>query len=144
MITIAILRNDGGVSFRQVMDDDCDINIEIEKYNNEPMALPAVKWKIIDPASIPADRTFRKAFTLDGSIDLSKAKEVTHEIRRSQRAKEFAPFDDIIAKKIPGVLEAEAEAARVDIRNKYAVIQIKVDTATSPEDLKACLKECGY
>lgn len=55
-------------------------------------------------------------------INIDKAKAIAHEKRREARAAEFAPHDEVIAKRIPGVAEADAEAARQAIREKYAVI----------------------
>lgn len=72
-------------------------------------------------------------------INLSKAKNIGHDLRRDARAKEFAPYDEIVAKQIPGVSLIAAEAARQAIREKYAVIQIKVDAASTPEEIKQAL-----
>lgn len=73
-------------------------------------------------------------------INLDKAKSIAHNMRRAKRAEEFAPHDDVIAKRIPGTAEADAEAARVAIRAKYAAIQIAIDGASTPEDIKLALE----
>lgn len=72
-------------------------------------------------------------------INLDKAKAIGHDIRRAKRAEEFAPLDDIIAKQIPGKNPADVEAARQEIRDKYAGIQDAIDAATDPEEIKAAL-----
>lgn len=72
-------------------------------------------------------------------INLDKAKAVGHEIRRAQRSAEFAPHDEVIAKRIPGVAMDEAEAARQAIRDKYAQVQIAIDAASTPEEIKVAL-----
>ena len=72
-------------------------------------------------------------------INLDKAKAIGHDIRRRARAEEFAPYDEMIAKRIPGTVEQEAEAARQAIRLKYAQIQDEIDTAQTPEQIKAAL-----
>jgi hypothetical protein len=72
-------------------------------------------------------------------INLDKAKAIGHDMRRAKRAEEFAPLDEVIAKRIPGKAEAEAEAARQAIREKYAVIQDQIDAAMTPEEIKAAL-----
>jgi len=64
-------------------------------------------------------------------INIPKAKEITHGLRRAARAAEFAPHDELIAKRIPGADDAAAEAARADIRAKYAAVQVAVDAAES-------------
>jgi hypothetical protein len=73
-------------------------------------------------------------------INLDKAKNIGHNLRRDARAKEFAPHDEIISKQIPGTFAAEAEVARQAIREKYAVIQLKIDAAITPEEIKQALK----
>lgn len=71
-------------------------------------------------------------------VNMDKAKAIGHDIRREKRAEEFAPYDDAIAKQIPGQMEG-AEAARQVIRDKYAVIQTQIDAAATPEEIKAAL-----
>lgn len=73
------------------------------------------------------------------SINITKAKAIAHDMRREARAVEFAPHDEVIAKRIPGVTEAEAEAARQAIRDKYAAVQIAIDAAATPDEIKAAL-----
>lgn len=72
-------------------------------------------------------------------IDLTKAKAIGHDMRRAARAEEFKPYDDAIAKQIPGQAEG-AEEARQAIREKYAAIQTNIDAATTPEEIKAALE----
>lgn len=72
-------------------------------------------------------------------INIDKAKAVAHDMRRAKRAEEFAPHDEVIAKRIPGTAEADAEAARQAIREKYAAIQTEIDTASTPDEIKAAL-----
>lgn len=72
-------------------------------------------------------------------IDVNKAKAIGHDMRRAARAEEFKPYDDAIAKQIPGQMEG-AEAARQAIRDKYAVMQTQIDAATTPEEIKAALQ----
>lgn len=69
-------------------------------------------------------------------INIPKAKEIAHEMRRAERAKEFAPLD--IKATIPSEAAA-AEAARQAVRDKYAVIQQNIDAAATPEEIKAAL-----
>ncbi len=72
-------------------------------------------------------------------IDITKAKVIAHDMRRAARAVEFAPHDEVIAKRIPGTAEADAEAARQAIRDKYAAVQIAIDAATTPDEIKVAL-----
>ena len=73
------------------------------------------------------------------TINLDKAKAIGHDIRRTQREAEFAPFDAIIMKQIPGNSATEAEEARQQIRFKYALIQDVIEAAETPEEIKSAL-----
>lgn len=72
-------------------------------------------------------------------INIDKAKAIGHDMRRAARAEEFKPYDDAIAKQIPGQLEG-AEAARQAIRDKYVAVQTAIDSASTPEQIKAALE----
>lgn len=69
-------------------------------------------------------------------INIEKAKNIAHEIRRAKRAEEFAPYDEVIMKQIPGNDSQVAEAARQSIREKYQEIQIEIDSSNSVDHLK--------
>lgn len=73
------------------------------------------------------------------TINIDKAKAIGHELRRAARAEEFKPYDEVIAKQIPGQAEG-AEAARQVIREKYAVVQAAIDAASTPDEIKAALE----
>lgn len=73
------------------------------------------------------------------TVNITKAKAIAHDMRRAARAAEFAPYDDVIAKQIPGADAAVAEQARSDIRLKYALIQDAIDIAATPDEIKAAL-----
>lgn len=71
-------------------------------------------------------------------INIDKAKAIGHDMRRAAREEEFKPFDDAIAKQIPGQMEG-AEAQRQAIREKYAQVQSQIDAATTPDEIKQAL-----
>ena len=71
-------------------------------------------------------------------INIDKAKVVAHDMRRAARAEEFKPYDDAIAKQIPGQAEG-AEAARQAIREKYAAMQTAIDAASTIDEIKAAM-----
>lgn len=73
------------------------------------------------------------------TINIDKAKNIAHDMRRAARAEEFKPYDEVIARRIPGLAEEEAEAARQAIRAKYAVIQADIEAAQTPEEIKEAL-----
>ena len=70
-------------------------------------------------------------------VDILKAKEIAHTKRRLARAAELAPLD--IQVTIPMYAE-QAELERQVVRDKYAVMQEKIDQAESVEDLKKVIE----
>jgi hypothetical protein len=74
------------------------------------------------------------------TINMDKAKAIGHDMRRQKREEEFAPFDAIIMKQIPGNSAVEAEASRQAIREKYALIQDVIEGATTVEEIKTALE----
>ena len=101
-----------------------------------------VAYEIVDEADIPSDRYFRDAWVMGDCCiehDLGQCRVIGHQMRRAQRNAEFAPFDEIIAKQIPGVNAVAAEEARQEIRFKYELIQETIDLATTPEEIKSAL-----
>ena len=71
------------------------------------------------------------------TIDLGKAKAITHDKRRVARSAEFAPLD--IKVSIPSEAVA-AEAARAAIRTKYAEMQAAIDAAADTATLKTIVE----
>ena len=127
----------GGVS---VIVPTGELPIEAVAAKDVPAGVP---YEIVNAADIPSDRFFRNAWVADGAavaVDLGKAKDIGHDIRRTMRAEEFAPFDEIIAKQIPGADATEAEANRQAIREKYAFIQDAINAASDPNSIKFALE----
>lgn len=73
-------------------------------------------------------------------VNMLKAKEIGHAMRRQRREEEFAPLDAIIMKQIPGKSASEAEQQRQAIRDKYGLIQQRIDSAQTPEEIKTALE----
>jgi hypothetical protein len=73
------------------------------------------------------------------TINIDKAKNIAHDIRRAARAEEFKPHDEVIMKQIPGVDAQVAEAARQAIREKYVAMQADIDSAATPDEIKQVL-----
>ena len=67
------------------------------------------------------------------TVDMTKAKEIAHDMRRQERAAEFAPLD--IKATIPAEAD-EAETARAAIRTKYETMQTDIDLAADVAALK--------
>jgi hypothetical protein len=74
------------------------------------------------------------------TVNLDKAKEIGHQMRRAQREAEFAPYDAVIMKQIPGADAKAAEEARQAIRDRYAVIQDAIDKAKTTDAIKVALE----
>jgi len=96
-------------------------------------------YKIVNTSDIPSDRTFRNAWKDDNGItvDMPKAKLISHEKRRAKRAEEFKPLD--IEATIPSMAVA-AESKRQVIRDKHAAIQNDIDLAQTAAGLKAIIE----
>lgn len=73
------------------------------------------------------------------TVNLDKAKEIVHDIRRVQRAEKFKSLD--IEATIPA-LATEAEAKRQEIRDQFAEIQEKIEAAETPDTLKHLITQC--
>ena len=102
-----------------------------------------VPYEIVNEADIPTDRYFRNAWVMGDCCvehDLDKCKEIGHQIRRQQRADEFAPLDRVISLQLPGMDMVAAEAGRQLIRNKYALIQDVIEGASTPDEIKTALE----
>jgi hypothetical protein len=102
-----------------------------------------VPYMIVENNIFPVDDIFYNAWEANFTEktiteNLEKSRVIAHEVRRSLRDEEFAPYDAIIAKQIPGETKA-AEKARVEIRAKYEAMQIALDEAKTVEDLRALL-----
>jgi len=70
-------------------------------------------------------------------VNLSRAKSIAHDARRSARAKEFAPLD--IKATIPSE-GAAAEMQRQAVREKYAAVQANIDAASDVDSVKEAIK----
>jgi hypothetical protein len=133
---IIYTNNEGGVS---VIHPTGELSIEEVAAKDVPDGIP---YEIVEDDAIPSDRTFRGAWVLGDCCvdqDLDKCKALGHDMRRAKRAEEFAPHDEVIMKQIPGNDAAVAETARQEIRSKYADMQVAIDAAESPDELKVIL-----
>ena len=74
------------------------------------------------------------------TVNIAKAKDIAHDIRRAKRTREFAPLD--IKATIPSEAAA-AEAARQAVRKKYAAMQEQIDAAATVDEIKAAIDQGG-
>lgn len=70
-------------------------------------------------------------------VNIAKAKDIAHDMRRAKRTEEFAPLD--VKATIPSEAVA-AEEARAAIRAKYATVQGNIDAAADVATLKTIVE----
>lgn len=73
-------------------------------------------------------------------VNVDKAKEIAHDLRRAIREMEFKPLDEVISKQIPGKFE-QAESKRAIIRDKYATFQTAIESVQNAEELTTIVQE---
>lgn len=120
---------------RNTIGETLTTDAEIEQRAWDKLPVDAINPVFVDESVIPTDRTFRNAWEHGGDSviqNITKAKNIAHDVRRTARSAEFAPLD--IKATIPSEAVA-AEAARQVIRNKYAAMQTAIDAATTIEQL---------
>ena len=129
--------NEGGIS---IIHPTGELSIEEVAAKDVPQG---VAYEIVEDDAIPSDRFFRGAWVANGAavaVDLGKAKDIGHDIRRTLRTEEFKPYDEVIMKQIPGVDAVAAEEARQQVRFKYALIQDAINVASTTDEIKAALE----
>ena len=99
-------------------------------------------FAIVNKEEVPVDFDFMDAWEFNEGntavvVNLNKAKEIAHEVRRRARVVEMAPLD--IKSTIPSEAAA-AEEARVAIRAKYEGVQTSIDAAADVDALKAIVE----
>lgn len=101
-------------------------------------------YQVVDSSVLPTQSMLFDAWVYDETngavVDISRAKNVAHNIRRYYRTEEMQPYDDIIAKQIPGEDADDAEAQRALIRTKYATKQTEIDACTTVEQLQTIIE----
>ena len=74
------------------------------------------------------------------TVNIDKAKVISHDKRRTARSAEFAPLDEVIMKQIPGTDAVAVEAERQAIRDKYVSLQADIDAAIDAVALKTIIE----
>ncbi len=108
--------------------------IDIDKYNDYCIGIGSTAMELT--GAITAYNFDTKQCT----YDLTKAKKLAHRKRRNRRYSEFAPYDDIVSKGIPGTTDA-AEASRVGIRSTYTSMQSEIDACSTVDEIYAILQK---
>jgi hypothetical protein len=100
-------------------------------------------FSIVNKEEVPVDFDFMDAWEFNEGntavvVNLNKAKEIAHEVRRRARIVEMAPLDT--KSTIPFEAVA-AEEARQVLRDKYAGLQADIDAATDAVALKTIMEQ---
>jgi len=74
------------------------------------------------------------------TVNIDKAKVISHDKRRTARSAEFAPLDEVIMKHIPGTDAVAVEAERALIRTKYDEMQDSINAAENVATLKTIVE----
>ena len=88
-----------------------------------------------------SDLLFRDAWDIENdnlTVNLNKAKEISHDMRRNKRAELLKPLD--VEATVPS-LAANAETQRQIIRDDFAIIQTEIDNAESVDQLKVIIAQ---
>ena len=109
MKLLTFKRPDGGISLfsvnrpgmgeKEALDaEETSLRMKSRTPNGDMVAMVPDDWIRVadtDPADLPADRTFRNAWTHDGkiSVDMTKAQEVVREHLRAAREPKLAALD---------------------------------------------------
>lgn len=137
MKLISILRNDGNVSLRGVADHK-DIAEQVAAWEKEHSAdgWKAVQFREINPADLPAHRSFRAALGVDGGINMRFAVELTKQRLRNERAPLLADLDVQYMRAIEAG-DAEKQAAVVAEKQRLRDITKLAEQCRDPQQLKA-------
>ena len=143
MKRIIYTRSDGGVS---VVIPVISLNDPKEFTEDDALAratsrlpIDAINPQVVEANQIPADRSFRNAWNHDGvsiSVDLPKAREITKERLRMERAPKLVALD---VEFMWAIEQSDAAAQNTIAAQKQTLRDITqfADTAQSLEELKA-------
>lgn len=148
MTSIVIERADGGVSIMHLIEAEAtpeSIAAEITKWE-EGSNLKAQSWHEIDPAALPADRTFRGAWIHGGAgrvtIDMDKARPIQMDRIRAARDVRLRALDIETGKAVgkgDAAAAADIEARKQALRDIPQTVDLS--KAVTPDDLKAIWPE---
>lgn len=102
-----------------------------------------VRHREIDPASVPADRTFRDAWDASLCVNMEKAREIHRNRMREARAPKLQVLDVAYVRALEG---GDAAGAQTIAAQKQTLRDVTVDpsieAASTPEELKAVWPQC--
>lgn len=144
-MNIIWLRPDGGIAITHVVNKNENLKkhaVELQRRKDVPR-----DWIVkATGITLPVDRLFRNAWRISDQeikVALMEAKKIAHSRRRSKRSVAFAPYDEIVAKQIPGTGLEAAETERQKIRGVDAVNQSSLNAASNEDELRATMDNIG-
>lgn len=127
----AVERKDGGVSIMQTSEDPQSC---INQWSEADRAA-VVAVRPIKKASIPADRTFRNAWTADLQVDMAKARDIWRDRMREARTPKLAGLDLEQVRAGPDANKwREIEDKKQPLRDVTA--DPAIEAAKTPDELK--------
>jgi len=131
----------GGVSIL-IPAPNAGLTIEEIAAKDVPAGTP---YRIVDASEVPADRTFRNAWTHDEAgikVDMVKARDIHRDRLRALRAPKLAALDveyirAVESKDVP--LQADIAAHKQALRDVTA--DPAIDNASTPEELAAAISK---
>lgn len=139
MRVFSLKHADGSVAIMHLV-DGADLNEAVRKFSQSSF-IP-VEVSPLDPAAIPADRTYRNAWTrgLGGPIvhDMAKAKEIHRDKLRAARKTALLALDTEVSKALARGDAATASAHETDRqRLRDVTADPRIANAQTVEQLKA-------
>jgi hypothetical protein len=134
MNIIAHRNNDGSVSITTPI-ANCGLTFKQILAKDIPKG---AVYAVMKQDDLPKNRLFRNSWELTNDAvgvvfeNLTKAKNIAHEIRRAKRDNELKPLDLLAT--IPTQAD-KAEKDRQVVRDKYTVMQTKIDACINTDEL---------
>lgn len=138
MKQLILYENDeGGISI--VIPVEIDMSVEEVASRSVPIGK---SYRIVDECKVPSDRTFRKAWKPDLSIDMTKALEIKKEHLREMRRPLLQELDISFLRYIEsGDLPRAAAVAKQKQALRDITNDARLYQASSPEELKTCIPD---
>jgi hypothetical protein len=134
---------DDGRNVRQAPTDEA-ITAEIARSAFDPEKSPVRGWTRVQPHEVPADRTFRNAWTWRGAIvhDMAKARAIHRQRLRELRAPRLAALDAAYAQADEqGDVDAKQRIGRQRQALRDVTADPEIEVAATPEALRAVMPE---
>lgn len=143
--TLVVPLASGGVMTGEILSKKYPLNVLLERVAKRHGEQVKKRSVMLRKDQLPSGK-WRPAWEFDPTIkhptlrvNLAKAKIHAHDRRRKIREFEMKPYDDIVAKQIPGTEGQAAEAERAKLRKKYDDAQTAIDNATTLEELETAI-----